>query len=78
MANGELEEQNLGAPKISEDLESQIRNDSEREYTHLTTFEKEALIRSRLKISLPKLRPSLVKVDIGESASKKIKDDLFE
>lgn len=78
MINGEVEKQNVVAPKINEDLESQIRNEIERDYSHLTTIEKEALIRSRLKVSSPDMRPALVKVDLGESASKKLKDDLFE
>ncbi len=78
MANGEFEKHEMGAPKIEPSLEKQIRHEVDQEYPHLTPSEKEAMVRSRLKISSSGSRPKLIKVDLGDNASRKIKDDLFE
>lgn len=78
MANGEIEKQDMGAPKIEPQLEEQIRHEVDQEYPNLTSAEKEAMVRSRLKISSPGARPNLIKVDLGDNASRKIKEDLFE
>lgn len=78
MANEDIEKRDFGAPKIEPSLEDRVRREVDTEYPRLTPAEKEAIIRSRLKISTPEGRPSLIKVDIGEDASRKVKDDLFE
>jgi hypothetical protein len=78
VANGDIEKQEMGAPKFDPDLEKQIRYEVEKEFSYLTPAEKEAMISSRLKISNPGTRPSLIQVDLGDDASRKIKEDLFE
>ena len=78
MANGDTEKLDLGAPKIEPDLEKQIRYEIDQQFPNLTSAEKEALVNSRLKISSPKSRPNLIKVDLGQGAGRKVKDELFE
>ena len=78
MANGETEKLNTGALKIELDLEKQIRFEIDQQFPNLTSSEKEALVKSRLKISSPQSRPNLIKVDLGQGAGRKIKEDLFE
>lgn len=76
MSHGEIEKQNLGAPKLTE--EQEIQNEIESQYPFLSPDAKKALIESRLKIISNPLKPNLVKADLGKDASKKAKDDLFE
>ncbi len=78
MANGDIEKHDMGAPKIEPNLEEQIRHEVDSEYSHLTPAEKEAIIQSRLKISNPAARPELIKVDLGDGVSRKVKENLFE
>lgn len=58
-------------------IEDQIRQEVDKKYPFLTSEERESIIQSRVKL-LNQDRPSLIKVDLGENASKKIKDNLFE
>ncbi len=76
MSQGEIEKQNLGAPKV--ETEQEIHNEIESAYPFLSPEAKKALIESRLKILSNPIRPELVKADLGKNASKKAKDNLFE
>ena len=77
----EIEKLNTGAPDITKERmenEKKIRNEVESDFTTLTPEAREAIIQSRLKILDNPSRPKLIRVDLGENASRKSKDDLFE
>ncbi len=77
----EIEKLNTGAPDITKERmenEKKIRNEVESDFTTLTPEAREAIIQSRLKILDNPGRPKLIRVDLGENASRKSKDDLFE
>ncbi|MGZ3747176.1 MAG: hypothetical protein ACXWRE_07400 [Pseudobdellovibrionaceae bacterium] len=81
MSQNEIERIEAGAPDFKRKLaeqEQQIRQEVGSAFPEMSPEAQEAIIQSRLKILINPGRPSLIKVDLGESASKKAKDDLFE
>ena len=77
----EKDKLNAGAPDIrkkQDEIERQIREEVERDLSHLTPAAREAVVQSRLEIIIGSDSPKLVKVDLGENAGKKVKDSLFE
>lgn len=76
MSHGEIEKINAGAEDLNQ-LDQKIQREVEAEFPYLTPEARRAIIRSRLLIiSPPAEKP--VRVDLGENASKKAKDNLFE
>lgn len=79
--SGEIEKLNAGAPdlrKKQEEQEQQIRREVGSKFPNMSPEAREAIIQSRLKILNNPGRPMLIQEDLGENASKKVKDDLFE
>ena len=77
MSTDETKKRALSAPKNEQDLESQIRVEVEHEFPNLTAAEKAAIVRSRLKVATPTVRPAVVKIDLGKNSSRRIKEDLL-
>ncbi len=75
MSQGDTEKYNLGAPK--RDFEKEITLEVEKEFSYLTPEERASIVKAKLKL-LNQHRPALIQVDLGENASKKAKDNLFE
>lgn len=80
MSQSEYEKLDLGAPDLKKNWEEQeqlIRKEIEEKLHHLTPEAREAIIQSRLSILINPARPQVPQVDLGEGASKKIKENLF-
>ena len=60
------------------DVESQIRQEVESEFPFLTPSQRSAIMQSRVKIICSEGFADIVRADLGEDASRKIKEDLFE
>lgn len=73
----ETEKMNAGAPDLKKQ-EQEIRTEVVRELSNLSPEAQEAVIQSRLKILFNPSRPTLFQVDLGDNASKKNKENLFE
>lgn len=73
----ETEKMNTGAPDLKKQ-EQEIRTEVAKELSNLSPEAQEAVIQSRLKILFNPSRPSLIQVDLGDNASKKNKENLFE
>ena len=81
MSQGEIEKIEAGAPDLKKqqsEHEGQIRREVGSEFPDMSPEAQEAIIQSRLKIFNNPGRPTLIQVDLGDSASKKAKDELFE
>lgn len=85
MSTNEIEKLNLGATKIkNENVRDNggqgvtIQNEVNSQFPHLTPEARESIIKSRLAIINNPRKPSIVQVDLGEDASRKIKEELFE
>lgn len=81
MSQGEVEKFEAGAPDLKKkqaEQEQQIRQEVGATFPDMSPEAQEAIIQSRLKILNNHGRPTLIQVDLGEDASKKAKDDLFE
>lgn len=73
----ETEKMNTGAPDLKKQ-EQEIRTEVAKELSNLSPEAQEAVIQSRLKILFNPSRPTLFQVDLGDNASKKNKENLFE
>jgi hypothetical protein len=81
MSQGEIEKNKASAHDLRKKQakqEQQIRQEVEAMFPDMGPEAQEAIIQSRLKILNNPGRPTLIQVDLGEGASKKAKDDLFE
>lgn len=81
MSQGEHEKLEFGAPDLKKDREKQehvIRKEVNDKLAHLTPEARESIIQSRLSILISPMRPQIPQVDLGEGASRKIKEDLFD
>ena len=81
MSQHEQESLNFGAPDLQKDWAKQeeiIRTEVNIRLPHLTPEARESIIQSRLSILINPTRPKIVQVDLGENASRKVKEDLFE
>jgi hypothetical protein len=81
MSQHEPENLNFGAPDLQKDWSQQeeiIRTEVNTKLPHLTPEARESIIQSRLSILINPTRPKIVQVDLGENASRKVKEDLFE
>lgn len=79
--SGEVEKFDAGAPDLRKkqmEQEQQIRREVGSKFPHMNHEAQEAIIQSRLKILNNPGRPTLIQDDLGENASKKVKDNLFE
>jgi hypothetical protein len=74
---GEIEKMNTAAPDLKKQ-EQEIRSQVATELPNLSPEAQEAVIQSRLKILFNQNRPTLIQVDLGDNASKKNKENLFE
>lgn len=75
--DGNTEQASFGAPDLGR-LENELRQTIEAELPFLTPEAREAVLQSRLKILSNATPAKLIKVDLGEDASKKVKENLFE
>ena len=75
MSQSEIEKYNSGAPKI--DFEKELISEIDKEFSYLTPEERASIVRAKLKLLIEN-KPKLVQVDLGENASKKVKESLFE
>ena len=81
MSQGEIEKIEAGASDLKKkqaEHEEQVRQEVGSEFSDMRPEAQDAIIQSRLKIFNNPGRPTLIQVDLGENASKKAKDDLFE
>lgn len=83
MSQGEIEfdKMKTGAPDLNKSIEEQeqaIRQEVNKTLPHLSSEARESIIQSRIGILRNPTRPQIVQVDLGENASRKVKEGLFE
>jgi hypothetical protein len=81
MSQHEQENLNFGTPDLQKDWAKQeeiIRTEVNARLPHLSPEARESIIQSRLSILINPTQPKIVQVDLGENASRKVKENLFE